>query len=84
MVLTPICPHTLAQRPLVLPDSLTVSIQLGSSEQVRLSLDGAVGPALQPGAAIRVSRSVHPVRFVTPTGRDHFETLRTKLGWGAT
>ncbi len=84
MVLTPICPHTLTQRPLVLPDSLTVVIQLSSSDEVRLALDGAVGPVLEPGDAIRVSRSAHPVRFVTPTGRDHFETLRTKLGWGAT
>ena len=84
MVLTPICPHTLTQRPLVLPDSLTVAIQLGSSDEVRLALDGAVGPVLEPGAEVRVSRSAHPVRFVTPTGRDHFETLRTKLGWGAT
>lgn len=83
MLLTPICPHTLTQRPLVLPDSLTVEVLLSSSEDVRLALDGAVGPVLRPGEAIRVSRSAHSVRFVTPAGRDHFETLRTKLGWGA-
>lgn len=84
MVLTPICPHTLTQRPLVLPDSLAVDVQLSpSGEDVRLALDGAVGPVLQPGEAIRVSRSRHPVRFVAPSGSDPFETLRTKLGWGA-
>jgi NAD+ kinase len=83
MLLTPICPHTLTQRPLVLPDTLAVDVQLRSSEDVRLALDGAVGPVLQQGESIRVSRSDHPLRFITPSGRDRFETLRTKLGWGA-
>ena len=83
MLLTPICPHTLTQRPLVLPDSMTVEVRLSSQEDVRLALDGSPGPLLAPGESIRVSRSDHPICFVTPVGRDHFETLRTKLGWGA-
>ncbi len=83
MVLTPICPHTLTQRPLVLPDSLRVEVRPGSSEEVRLTLDGAEALLLRPGQSILVTRSQHSVRFVTPSGRDHFETLRTKLGWGS-
>jgi NAD+ kinase len=83
MVLTPICPHTLTQRPLVLPDSLRVDVQPVSGEEVRVRLDGGEGLLLRPGQLVGVTRSDHPVRFVTPSGRDPFETLRTKLGWGS-
>ncbi|MBW2282415.1 MAG: NAD(+)/NADH kinase [Deltaproteobacteria bacterium] len=83
MVLTPICPHTLTQRPLVLPDSLRVDVQPVSGEEVRVRLDGGEGLLLRPGQSVGVTRSDHPVRFVTPSGRDPFETLRTKLGWGS-
>ncbi len=83
MIITPICPHTLTQRPLVISDRSTVEVQLGSGEDVRLTLDGQVDCPLGEGDGIRVTRAPHPVRFVRPPDRDHFETLRTKLGWGS-
>ncbi len=83
MVLNPICPHTLTQRPLVLPDDISVEVRLLSSEEVTLTLDGQVGVPIGPGDQIRISRSAHPVRLLTLVGKSHFETLRAKLRWGA-
>jgi NAD+ kinase len=83
IVLNPICPHTLTQRPLVLPDSMHVEVRLLSTEAVTLTLDGQVGATLLPGDRVRLTRSAHPVRFVTSPAHNPFEILRTKLGWGA-
>ncbi len=83
MVINPICPHTLTQRPLVLPDSAQVEVRLLPREEATLTLDGQVGTSLQPGDAVRVTRSARPVRFVTVPEHDRFETLRKKLGWGS-
>ena len=82
-ILNPICPHTLSQRPLVLPDSLEVEVRLASSEDATLTLDGQVGTLLRTGAKLSVVRSSYPQRFVTLSGHDPFKTLREKLGWGS-
>ncbi len=81
MILTPICPHTLSHRPFVLPDDRGVEVELSSTEEALVTLDGQVGLPLQPGARVRIARSAHPARFVVVPGHDSFETLRTKLGW---
>ncbi len=81
MILTPICPHTLSHRPFVLPDDRGVEVELASTEEALVTLDGQVGLPLQPGARVRIARSAHPARFVVVPGQDSFETLRTKLGW---
>ena len=83
MILNPICPHTLTQRPLVLPDSLQVEVRLLSREVATITLDGQVGTSLHPGDAVRVTRAAHPARFVVALEHDRFETLRKKLGWGS-
>jgi len=83
MIISPICPHTLTQRPLVLPDSVQVEVRLLPREEATLTLDGQVGTSLQPGDAVRVTRAARPVRFVTAPDHDPFETLRKKLGWGS-
>jgi NAD+ kinase len=83
IIINPICPHTLTQRPLVLPDSLQVEVRLHSREVATLTLDGQVGISLHPGDALRVTRAAHPARFVIALGHDRFETLRKKLGWGS-
>ncbi len=83
MILNPICPHTLTQRPLVLPDSLEIEVRLLPREEATLTLDGQVGTSLQPGDAVRVTRSSHPARFITVSGHNLVETLRRKLGWGS-
>ena len=84
-VLNPICPHTLSQRPLVLPDSVRIEIRPLSHDggAVRLTVDGQAGQALAPGDRVIVRRSPHPLRLVVSPDHDRFEILRTKLGWGA-
>ena len=84
LVLTPICPHTLSQRPLVLPQSAAIEIHVFPREgDAQLTVDGQAGLVLQTGDRVLVSRSEHPVHFVVSPVRSRFDVLRTKLGWGA-
>ena len=53
------------------------------AEEATLTRDGQVGTSLEPGDRVLVARAAHPARFVEIAPRDHFETLRTKLGWGS-
>ena len=84
IVITPICPHTLTNRPLVIDDDSTVMITVKSldDEDIFLTLDGQVGLELKSGDVIHVSRSRHNARLVMSERRDYFEILRTKLKWG--
>ena len=84
IVLTPICPHTLTQRPLVLPETCVVEIRVhaGRGVDVQLTVDGQVGHALGEGDRVRVRRADHPVRLLVPPGRNRFEVMRAKLRWG--
>lgn len=82
VVLTPICPHTLTQRPLVLSHAAEIEIVVRSREEVQLTIDGQEGSTLARGDAIRVRRSAHPVHIVVSPFRSRFEILRQKLGWG--
>ncbi len=84
IVLTPICPHTLSQRPLVLLDHVQVDVALRSANDAELTLDGQVGRSFGVRDRLRIMRSEHPVRFVVPPGVAYFDTLRKKLHWGAT
>jgi len=81
-ILNPICPHTLTLRPLVLPDDREIVVRLRSAEDATLTLDGQVGATVRTGDAVRVVKASEPARFVSAPARDHFDTLRTKLGWG--
>ena len=81
-VITPVSPHSLTHRPLVVPDSAEIEIVLkGNAEEAYLSLDGQPGLALRDGDRVRCSRSAHKVNLFR-TGTDFFEVLRTKLKWG--
>jgi NAD+ kinase len=84
ILLTPISPHTLTQRPLVLPETceLEIRVQDARGGEVRLTIDGQVGCALKQGDRVRVRRSLHPVHMLVPPGRNRFEGMRTKLRWG--
>lgn len=80
---TPICPHTLAVRPLVLPPDAEVGIEvLSPEEELVLTIDGQVGSALKPGDRVVARRSDLTVRLVRWPGQSFFTTLRRKLGWG--
>ena len=84
IVLTPICPHTLTQRPLVLPATCCVEIRVHAARggDVQLTVDGQVGQALTEGDRVRVRRALHPARLLVPPGRNRFEVMRAKLRWG--
>ena len=83
ILITPICPHTLTFRPLVVPDGLVVRSELLSKEtDVFLTLDGQVGFGLRQGDVIEVKKADAPLRFFRSPFRDYFTVLRTKLKWG--
>jgi NAD+ kinase len=81
-VITPVAPHSLTHRPLVVPDSAVVELRLRSDEEVAyLSLDGQPGLDLKDGDRVRCRRSEHKVCLFR-TDSDFFHVLRTKLKWG--
>jgi len=83
LILLPICPHTLSNRPIILPETVTVAVTLDEKAQdLYLTLDGQVGQALQPGDRMEVRSAPYNLKLVKSPYRSHFEVLRTKLGWG--
>ncbi|MFV1979102.1 MAG: NAD(+)/NADH kinase [Myxococcota bacterium] len=84
IVLTPICPHTLTQRPLVLPRVCRVAINVLDKRggEVHLTVDGQVGCELQEGDQVSVRASDHPFQMLVPVDRNRFEVMRNKLRWG--
>ena len=84
LVLTPICPHTLSNRPLLLPDSSVVELALHStSEEAIATLDGQKRIQLQSEDRIVIEKSDNIFDLVRPVNRNYYEVLRTKLKWGA-
>jgi NAD+ kinase len=85
IVLTPICPHTLTQRPIVLPKRCQVVIEVLDMRggEVHLTVDGQVGCQLQEGDRINVSASNRPLQMLVSADRNRFEVMRNKLRWGA-
>jgi NAD+ kinase len=84
MLVAPICPHILTNRPLVISgDSVASCMVVESRGEVLLTIDGQAGFQLQPGDMIRVRRSEHSARMVQAASRDFFAVLRTKMGWGS-
>ncbi|KAA6185152.1 NAD(+) kinase [Thiohalocapsa marina] len=84
LVLVPICPHTLSNRPLVVAGDSHIEIRICGDdlEQVRVTCDGQLDLPLIPGAPVRIERSAHRLRLLHPRGHDHYAILRAKLGWG--
>lgn len=82
-VVTPICPHTLSNRPIVIPDSSVVRVKLVSrSEGASLSSDGQVVVPLQQNDIVEVKKAKYRVRLIKHPTKNYFEILRTKLKWG--
>lgn len=82
LLITPVAPHSLTHRPLVVPDSSEIEIVLRSEEEMAyLSLDGQPGLDLQDGDRVRCRRSEHHVSLFR-TGTDFFHVLRSKMKWG--
>lgn len=83
VVLTPICPHMLSNRPVVIPASAPVSIRVRSSASpVHVTVDGQWSREVTPVDELVVSKASRRLKLVTSATRDYFEVLRTKLQWG--
>lgn len=83
VVLTPICPFTLTNRPIVVPDHATIELKLhDENEGVVLSLDGQTGYPMRARDAVRIRKSSATLNLVQPTNRNYFDVLRDKLKWG--
>lgn len=83
LVITPICPHTVTNRPIVVGAGATVTVTLRAvNEDVFLTLDGQVGMELKGGDVVTVRRAEHRTRLIMSQSKDYFEVLRTKLKWG--
>lgn len=83
IIVTPICPHTLTNRPIILPGDVVITVALQSrDERVILTLDGQIGVPLEFGDEVTVRRSRHTVGLIKSSSKGYFEILRTKLKWG--
>jgi NAD+ kinase len=83
LIITPICAHTLTNRPLVLPDSVTLEVLVKSQrESAYVTVDGQVGVAARSDDVVRIKKAAADVEIVQPHGRNYFEILRQKLKWG--
>jgi NAD+ kinase len=81
-IIAPICPHTLTNRPVVIPDKDTVVVCLRRGTDAMLTVDGQVGMPLEPQDCIRVRRADAVLQLVLPFGNTFFKLLREKLRWG--
>jgi NAD+ kinase len=81
-VITPICPHMLTNRPLVVPDTARVELDFAvSHEPVYLTMDGQIGFQLDAKDRVVITKSSHKVQVVKPTTMTYYEILRSKLRW---
>jgi NAD+ kinase len=84
LVLTPIAPHTLTNRPIVIPAEREVRVKSTSTnagDEVYVTMDGQTGFGLQEGDELTITRADRPLRLVRSTTRSYFEVLRQKLKW---
>ena len=82
-IITPICPHTLTDRPVVVRDFCTIEVTLtGNAEDVYLTLDGQKGIPMREQDCIRIVRSPQRLKLIQPPQKSYFEILRSKLKWG--
>lgn len=84
IVLAPICPHTLSDRPIVIPGNSVTEVQVGDdpADRAEVSCDGEVAGIIDAGDTLRVAVAEPRVKLIHPTGYDYFEILRSKLNWG--
>jgi NAD+ kinase len=83
VLLTPICPFTLTNRPIVVPDSAEIELKLKNEDEgVVLTLDGQIGYAMKAGDRVLIRKSSTAFNLVQPANRNYFDVLRNKLKWG--
>jgi len=83
VVMTPICPFTLTNRPIVVPDDAEIVLKLvNENEGVVLTLDGQTGYQMNSGDSVVIRKSRTTLNLVQPPTRNYFDVLRNKLKWG--
>jgi NAD+ kinase len=83
VVITPICPFTLSNRPIVVPDNAEIELLLKTdNEEVALTLDGQVGFEMKVGDRVVIRKSRTTFNIIQPSNRNYFDVLRDKLRWG--
>ena len=82
VVLTPIAPHTLSNRPIVLPGAQRIDVTLRVDQEVMLTMDGQVGVPLRERDVVEVQKARARIRLLRFDQKDFFSVLRTKLKWG--
>jgi len=83
ILITPICPHTLSDRPVVIQDNSNIDLHLSqNADSVFLTLDGQTGVPLQTGDCVRITRAAERLKLIQPPDKTYFEILRNKLKWG--
>lgn len=83
ILITPICPHSLNDRPVVVPDVSTIEVCVEeNADSVFLSMDGQTGVPLQPGDRVKITRAAERLKLIHPPSKSYFEILRSKLKWG--
>lgn len=83
IVMVPICPHTLSNRPIVVDGDSEIEIRLDKAhaEDVQITCDGQSTLPVMQGEVIRIRKAEHHVRLIHPEGYDYYSILRAKLGW---
>ena len=83
LVLVPICPHTLSNRPIVVSDQVSIEILVHGDDtsKAQITCDGQVNYELVPGDIIRIQRKTRALRLIHPLHHDHFDIMRKKLRW---
>ncbi|MBS1842192.1 MAG: NAD(+)/NADH kinase [Acidobacteria bacterium] len=83
IIVTPICPHTLSDRPLVVGDKCCVEMSLvGPADSIYLTLDGQKGQQMQSNDRVRIFRAQERLKLIQPKRKSYYEILRSKLKWG--
>ena len=82
LLLTPISPHTLTHRPLLVPSDVSLEIALTNGVEVRAIFDGQIGFVMNQGDSISISTSPHRTRLIRFPDRTYYDVLRNKLKWG--
>jgi NAD+ kinase len=83
IIITPICPHTLTNRPIMLPPDVVIDVVVVMPEKgIAVTLDGQDMFVVKPGDTVRVAKSQFDINIVNSPHHDYWEILRTKLGWG--
>ena len=82
IIMTPICPFTLTNRPLIIPDNVCIKMKLAKkSSDIILTFDGQAGIDINEKDEIHVCKGSHPVQLITLPGQNYFDVLKAKLRW---